>query len=365
MKIGILSDDREASISIVEPDIQTRSAVSSLNLGIWSIDISTGSLMVCKRCREILPMLGERRASINSFKEIIATGHQKRFEEIYLLSKQTGCQVDFDFPLMDRDGPFQKWLRITAGTCESPGTLHRIVCGTLEDISERKFVEQTGRDFLSIASHDLQSPLTVIKLYLQMCRHVPRNINSDCVAGILEKADRQINRMSKIIQGFLQISALETGELSLCKEHFDMKDLLNEVVDDFLVINPAIRFMVKCRPCGAVYADRDKIFQVVQNLLGNAIKYSPGLRKVIIRLRQRGNNIMLGIKDFGIGIKAADRRKIFDRFYRIQQERNKGIQGYGIGLFISRKIVLQHQGEIWVKSREGSGSAFYFTLPIK
>jgi len=364
MKISGLVREGEITISVVEPNIQTQTAISSLKLGIWRLDVSNGSLTVCKRCRQILPILDERTASVDSLADIMATGYQEKFAEIVLLSRQTGCHIDFEFPLKDQEGSCQKWLRVTAATGPCTDTLQMRVFGTIEDISERKFTEQAGKDFLSIASHDLRSPLTVIKLYLQMCREWSQNIHSDFVAGILEKADRQVNRMSKIIQSFLQVSAIEAGELILCKESFDMKSLVNEVIEDFILLNPVVRFILKCRPTNLIFADRGKIFQVVQNLLGNAIKYSPGSGRIIIKIRQKGNNVLLTIKDFGSGIKTVDKNRIFDRFYRIQDEKNKHIQGYGVGLFISRKIILLHHGEIWMKSREGKGSIFCILLPL-
>jgi two-component system sensor histidine kinase VicK len=137
-----------------------------------------------------------------------------------------------------------------------------------------------------------------------------------------------------------------------------------EVMEDIRLLHPNSRIKLKCGPDVSLCADRDKIFQVLHNLLGNAIKYSGTQKEVIIRLGKRGGYFLFSVKDFGIGIAADDQLKVFERFFRVNREQVPAINGYGLGLYLCRQIIWTHKGEIWLKSRGGQGSCFYFTLPL-
>jgi signal transduction histidine kinase len=115
----------------------------------------------------------------------------------------------------------------------------------------------------------------------------------------------------------------------------------------------------------SIYADRERIAQVLINLISNAIKYSPQAKKIVVNSTIDKNNVKVSIQDFGLGIPTGEQSKIFGRFFRVKGKKEKGISGLGLGLYISQEIVTQHKGKLWVESTEGKGSTFYFSLPIK
>ena len=123
---------------------------------------------------------------------------------------------------------------------------------------------------------------------------------------------------------------------------------------------------LRFKPSGTlnINADRAKIGQVISNLVNNAIKYSAKGSYVILKCEAKGDNVVVSVTDEGIGIKPKDQEKIFQRFYRAEEEESKHISGFGIGLYLSSEIVQRHKGKIWVESREGEGSTFYFSLPV-
>jgi signal transduction histidine kinase len=236
--------------------------------------------------------------------------------------------------------------------------------GVVEDISERKNNELSAQDFLAIVSHDLRSPLSVIKLYMQLCSRLAVNIGNDPIAGMLKKAELQIHKMNRMIECYLDSSVTVAGKTKLFPLMFDIRALLKEVIDDLYLLHPGQIIFLKPSTRVEVYADREKIVQVVQNLLSNAIKYSSRSDVITVYFKKMADYLQVAIEDHGIGIKAADQEKIFDRFHRVDCENGTVVKGYGLGLYLSSEIIKQHKGNIWLESEISKGSRFYFTLPL-
>ena len=166
-----------------------------------------------------------------------------------------------------------------------------------------------------------------------------------------------------MINGFLNLSRLESGKLHIIKEKFDMEDLIQEVIEEteLIVASHNIHFTPN-QPI-MVNADRDKIGSVISNLLSNAVKYSPKGKDIEVKCAIAGKNVQISIKDEGMGIKPQDKEKLFERYYRVQSNHTQHISGFGIGLYLCSEIVQRHQGEIWAESETGKGSTFYFSIP--
>jgi signal transduction histidine kinase len=181
---------------------------------------------------------------------------------------------------------------------------------------------------------------------------------------MLKKAELQVHKMNRLIQCYLESSAMEAGKISHFPAVFDIQELLKEVISDLHLLYPGYILFLKPGPSLQVYADREKIAQVLQNLVSNAIKYSARIDVITVHFKKVENCLQVAVEDHGTGIKAADHEKIFDRFYRVDDENGKAVKGYGIGLYLSKEIIKQHNGEIWLKSEVNKGSKFYFTLPL-
>lgn len=174
-----------------------------------------------------------------------------------------------------------------------------------------------------------------------------------------------MNKMSRMINDFLDLSRMETGRFVLSPERFEMNELIEEVIEEIkpIVAHHAITFEPYPDPLYA-NADRQKIGEVLLNLLNNAVKYSQNYRPVVVKLLLDGNWIKVAVTDQGIGIPPEDLDKVFQRFYRSERATKHGFSGFGIGLYISAEIIQRHNGNIGVFSKEGEGSEFYFTLPV-
>ncbi len=238
--------------------------------------------------------------------------------------------------------------------------------GVTVDITDRISLEQRKDEFTSIASHELKTPLTTIKAFTQILEKKLEKTGDKELLGYIGKMNNYIGRLTKIIYDFLDFSKIQAGRLDLFREDCDMIDLTKEVVEDLQSTTETHKILLKADDTKAIsFADRNRISQVLINLITNAIKYSPEADKIEVSARREGDEVIVWVKDYGVGIPKENQSKIFDRFYRVNQPKKIKIEGFGLGLYISWEIVQRHKGRIWFDSIEGEGSTFYFALPIK
>lgn len=174
----------------------------------------------------------------------------------------------------------------------------------------------------------------------------------------------QLNRLTNLINGLLDMSKIEAGILELHEANVDFEELVRETVEAVQANCATHHLYIEGKAEAQVYGDRDRLEQVLMNLLTNAIKYSPEADSVIIRLRKVQAQVEVAIQDFGIGIPEEHQERVFERFYQVSGPEQNTYPGLGIGLYIARTLIERHGGRLWLKSRQGSGSTFYFTLPI-
>lgn len=215
-------------------------------------------------------------------------------------------------------------------------------------------------EFIALASHELKTPLTSIKGYLQL---LERNEQGKVGNIFIKKALHQVEKLNSLVTDLLNVSKIQAGKLELNIEVFDLRELVLDVLEIFHYSDKSHEIVftdIHLKVC--VEADKQRIEQVITNLLNNAIKYSPKATKVYLDLILQDNFISVSIKDKGIGLTEEEQKKIFTRFYRVDGNRN--VSGLGLGLYLTKEIIKRHNGEIGVKSVYGEGSDFYFTLPI-
>jgi len=222
--------------------------------------------------------------------------------------------------------------------------------------------EQQKNDFISMVSHELKTPLTSISAYVQLMQS--RGLTDLFVVNTLAKVQKQIRKMSTLIGSFLNVSRLESGKIQLDHSYFDLDKVIYDVVEDLRLIYPTNQIGFEAGESKLIFADKDKIGSVVSNLISNAVKYSDQNSAVSVQSTITGNEVHVSVTDHGIGIKAPDLEKLFDRFYRVESLQTKTISGFGIGLYLSAEIINLHQGKIWADSEYGVGSTFHFCIPL-
>jgi len=220
-------------------------------------------------------------------------------------------------------------------------------------------------EFISVASHELRTPITSLKMYTQGLKRQLEKRGEETMVFYLGKMDNQIDKLTVLISDLLNVSRVQFGKLEFHQEAFILADVVQDTVDN---IRPTIkkhRIIIKGDGKKKVVGDHYRIGQVLTNLISNAIKYSPDSDKIIIILLPQQDGIMVTVQDFGIGIEKKHVAKLFDRFYRVSDVSEKTFPGLGIGLYISQEIVKRHGGRITVVSEKGKGSQFSFSLPYK
>ena len=233
----------------------------------------------------------------------------------------------------------------------------------MEDKTDERDAEQRKGDFVSIASHEMKTPLTSIKGNIQMMqRRMEKNNNGD-YSGFLEKADRSLNRLEKLVADLLDVAGLQEGNVVYDYRRFDFDRFICDVIESIQVAQPSHEIKITGLTGQQIEGDASRLEQVMINLLNNAVKYSPEASQVHIYLSVVSNYVKVSITDYGVGIKQEEQKKIFGRFYRAGQSPGN-FQGVGIGLYISNRIIQEHRGSLWVESSEGEGSVFYFTVPV-
>jgi PAS domain S-box-containing protein len=263
----------------------------------------------------------------------------------------------------------------------------------MRDVTERRRLEQHANEialhktkgqmdeFLGIASHELRTPLTTIKGNIQLAKlrltHYMHSLpggddelqgNLAEIQTMLDRAERQVNVQNRLVSDLLDISRIEVDKLELSKEPCDLAAIVLETVEDLRSANliRPIHLELAWDETVPIFADAERIGQVVSNYLTNALKYSPADSPVEVRLEKEGKLAHVSVRDEGPGLTPSEQERIWERFYRAQGvERQRGFSlGLGLGLHICRAIIEQHDGEVGVESTKGGGSTFWFTLPL-
>ncbi|HEY1350452.1 MAG TPA: ATP-binding protein [Ktedonobacteraceae bacterium] len=234
-----------------------------------------------------------------------------------------------------------------------------------EIITERRELEKRKDEFISLASHELKTPVATLKGFTQLLlRRLKKQGNTQSLEP-LDKMTAQLDKLTSLINDLLDISRIQAGKLAFREEEFDLTTLVAETIENLQQTTLTHQLLLRDRTSIGVYGDRDRIGQVLSNLLTNAVKYSPHAREVLVELMSERDRAVVSIQDFGIGIPSDQLSQIFERFYQVSDGAgNKNLTGLGIGLYISKEIVQRHQGQLWVESCVGRGSIFRFTLPL-
>ena len=276
------------------------------------------------------------------------------------LQEKENLQIEFRFKRSD--GEYLWHLAIAKPVVKKPDDQLDLWIVTLTNIHDQKLMEEKKDEFIGIASHELKTPLTSAKAYAQMLQILLKKEPNEEALLYVKRTNLFIDRLNNLIAELLDITKIQHGKLQMNPAPFDFNNMVADTVELIQHSKPKHHIHLHGAASHTVIGDKDRIQQVLINLLTNAIKYSPGADRVDINIINEKNRLCVKVQDYGIGIPKSDQQKIFDRFYRVEDEATK-FQGLGIGLFISAEIIKRHDGDIWVESSPNKGSTFYFTLP--
>lgn len=266
--------------------------------------------------------------------------------------------------VINRKDKRKTYIQVSASAIHNTNGNIIAAASIINDITAQKEIEQRKDDFVNMASHELKTPITSMKLYVDSLMNRIKSYNDERASKTINNIKNQIDKLHKLVNDLLDVSRLQTGKLVFTKEDFRIDVLIDEIVEVLqeTANNKTIVFSQKS-PI-EVTADRFRLYQVITNLITNAIKFSPDGKRIIVRVYKQNNKVIVSVQDFGIGIAKEQQNKIFERLYQVNDEKMKTFPGFGMGLYISKEIIKKNKGSIWVESELGKGSTFYFSLPL-
>jgi PAS domain S-box-containing protein len=257
-----------------------------------------------------------------------------------------------------------RWLTCTGNPQYNADGVFTGFIGACVDMTDQKQLQQQKDNFIGIASHELKTPVTSIKAYGQVLQAMFHKNGDERAAGMLQKMDAQINRLTSLIGDLLDVTKINSGRLQFNNSEFDFNEMMHTLIDDLQHTTTRHIIVKRFNYNGTLFSDRDRIEQVLVNLISNAIKYSPHTATIIVETNLHNDTeIQVSVQDFGVGIPPEKQNRVFEQFYRVSGNLQHTFPGLGLGLYISSEIIKREGGRIWVNSEEGKGSTFYFALP--
>ncbi|MXV52889.1 PAS domain-containing protein [Pedobacter sp. HMF7647] len=364
---GVVMDITEqylANKNVQRAEESLRMAIEAADSGTFSINTRTFDFFASPRLKELFGFRRDEEMSYEACMGQIREDYRQLAFQMIETTVNKGERFELEYPAIGFHDGKQRWLRGIGTLQHDSDSTDVFFTGIINDITEQKEDEQRKNDFIGMVSHELKTPLTSLTAIIQVAGAKLKNSEDTFLAGAMENAKLQTRRMANMINGFLNVSRLESAKLLIDKKDFNLNELIEEVIKEttLTVSSHTITFNTEDRVI--INADQDKIGSVITNLVGNAVKYSPKGTAVDIRCEIIGKKAQVSVKDGGIGLKPEDMNKVFDRYFRVESSHNRHISGFGIGLYLSAEIIHRHDGEIWVESEIGKGSTFYFSLPV-
>ncbi|MEN0053431.1 MAG: PAS domain-containing protein [Mucilaginibacter sp.] len=276
----------------------------------------------------------------------------------WLTALKTGREYLVEFRLKFHDGQYH-WHLARAVPLIENGEI-TLWLGTNTNIDLQKTNEQKKDEFLSIASHELKTPLTSIKAFNQLMLRIS---DPQKLTGFVQKSAAHVLRLEKLINDLLDVSRINAGKMEYNMESFNFREMLIDTIDAVQHTTSSHRIILENSEDVAYIGDRFRLEQVVNNLLSNAIKYSPQADKVMVNciVNEEDNSLIVSVRDWGIGIEEKNLTRLFERYYRVDNTAMR-FEGLGLGLFISAEILKRHNGSFWIESKPDEGSTFFFRL---
>ncbi|GHE35823.1 PAS domain S-box protein [Sphingobacterium griseoflavum] len=340
-------------------------AISAADMGTWFINLESNEMVVTERTKELFGFHAQDRITLEDCMSQIAQTHRQDVMEAIQATITDGIPYNVEYPIVGFHDQQIRWVKAIGKrytTIGSSPVSH--FSGTVMDITARKANDQLKQDFIGIVSHEMRSPLTSLKGYVQILGAKSQKANDGFSSEMATKAVRQIDRMATLISGFLDVARVEEGKIYFNKTSFDLRELIVRVEEESQVTIQTHQIVFSASESAYVKADYDKIEQVVLNFINNAVKYSSKDSTIHVSCSNHEGKTRVRVKDQGMGISLKDQAHVFERFYRVVGSHTENISGFGIGLYLCREIIEGHGGKIGVESVPGQGSVFWFELTL-
>lgn len=348
---------KNAQRRLRESEKRYHALVEAANDAIITADAKTGIIVnVNRKAEELLgveakELIGRHQTDLHPsqdsgkykklFREHVKKGRAIVGEEVFILHS-SGAHIP---------------VEISASVFDVNGK--KSIVGIIRDISQRKHLDDLKTEFLSVAAHELRTPITSLKLFIEVMRrkhHKSEEANRDF--ALLQT---ELNKLNELISDLFDVSRIDAKKMLLRLSDLDITALARSSVKKMRLVANGHTLLLKKSPSFFVAGDRERLEQVFVNLLSNAIKYSPKGSTITVLLEKKGARVVVSVSDQGIGIPRSKIIHLFEKFYQIEE---RGVSGFGLGLYICKEIIERHRGRIWVRSKVGKRSTFSFSLPL-
>lgn len=282
--------------------------------------------------------------------------------EKFMRSVQTGEVFEIENRYKRSDGVYRWHLNRSIPLKNESGELLFWV-GTATDIDDQRKSIEKKDEFIGIASHELKTPLTSLKAYLQLMSNYKREVVPQQVKSFIVKAESSLGKLQTLVNDLLDVSKIQAGKLYFSQSPIRVDELLITCAENSGYMFPDYNIHYKPGNEYQISGNLERLEQVLMNLINNAVKYSPLHKDIILAVEKEQDNVKISVTDFGIGLSPEQQEKIFERFYRVD-DKNFMASGLGMGLYISMEIIKNHRGRMQVESKINKGSTFYILLPL-
>ncbi|MCO5950937.1 PAS domain-containing sensor histidine kinase [Mucilaginibacter flavidus] len=352
-----VTDKVIARRSIEDVEERIRLAVEAAETGTFDLDLAKRIMLTSDRFNIIFGF--DRQVPWEMFASVIHPDDKATRIAAHEAAIRSG-KLFYEARVLHSDGSTH-WVRVQGKVYYKDSKAVRIL-GTLLDITEFKRLQQQKDDFISIASHELKTPITSLKASLQLLERVKNDPASELIPKLIDQSSRSMHKISALVEDLLNVSRASKTELKLNKTPFTIAEMLDSCCSHVRIAGKH-RLIVQGDMQLQVTADEHSIDQVVVNLVNNAVKYAPESKDIFMMVSREGEMAKIAVRDTGPGIAPEKITHLFDRYYRAE---SSGFQnsGLGLGLYICSEIIKRHGGDIGVESELGKGSTFWFTLPL-
>lgn len=352
----------ESQQKLVEARDTLKQAIDSAKLGTWSANALTDEFTISDQGRRLHNISEHEKFTLTESLKLVSPNHIDKIRAAVRGAISTHESFDVEYLVNPIDDSKPKWLRSTGKAYYNDKNEVVSVAGTVIDITESKERDQQKDDFISIASHELKTPVTSLKAALQLMDRVKNGASPEMLNRLIDQCNRSMDKISTLIEDLLNLSRMNEGHLQLEKSDFNIADMITLCCSHVRVTGKHDLILQGDKTL-KIYADEHRIDQVVINMVNNAVKYAPNSKQIYLNIEKQEDFVKISVKDAGPGVPKDKQEHLFERYYRTD---TSGYQnsGLGLGLYISAEIVRKHGGEIGIDSEPGMGSTFWFTLPL-
>jgi signal transduction histidine kinase len=351
--------------SVQEANQQLEFAIEAAELGTFDLNPITNRFTGNSRLKQWFGLPPDNEINLNSALEVIIEADRNKVTAAIAKAIAPGSDGNYsvNYTIINRVDNIRRVVKANGKAMfDAEGTAYRFA-GTLQDVTEEYTIQMRKDEFISVASHELKTPITSLNASMQILQRLIKNEPvSDKVKLFIGKANNNLNKLVHLLDDLLNVTKIQQGQLALNQTRFNLAELIKDSCEH---ISQADQHDITITGDNEVmvYADYRRIDQVLVNFISNAIKYSPQSNKIDISVEQDGKDATVKVRDYGIGINPEKLPHIFDRYYRVDALGHQ-FSGLGLGLYISAEIIKRHDGKIGVESDWGDGSSFWFKLPL-